>query len=100
MKNFTIVAFAAASVFAATATTAQTVRTDVRVSYADINLASASGQATLARRIDAAAGKACSVDANQRDLALKANSARCYNAAVSGARTAIAMATAPQLASR
>jgi UrcA family protein len=54
----------------------------------------------LARRIDTAASKACSVDVNQRDLSMKRNSTRCYDAAVSGARTAVAMATAPQLASR
>jgi UrcA family protein len=99
MKIFAIIAFTAASVIA-TAATAEPTRTDVRVSYADLNLASPAGQATLARRIDAAASKACSVDANQRDLALKANSARCYDAAVSGGRTAVAMATSPQLASR
>lgn len=99
MKIFAIIAFTAASVIA-TAATAEPTRTDVRVSYADLNLASPAGQAMLARRIDTAASKACSVDANQRDLGMKRNSTRCYDAAVSGARTAVAMATAPQLASR
>ena len=99
MKIFAIVAFTAASVIA-TAATAEPTRADVSVSYADLNLASPAGQASLARRIDAAANATCSVDANQRDLTLKRNSARCHDAAVSGARAAVAMATAPQLASR
>ena len=99
MKIFAIVAFTAASVIA-TAATADPTRADVSVSYADLNLASPAGQASLARRIDAAANATCSVDANQRDLALTRNSARCHDAAVSGAHAAVAMATAPQLASR
>jgi UrcA family protein len=99
MKIFTIIGFAAAAVVANPAT-AEPVRTDVRVSYADLSLASPAGQASLARRINAAALNVCSVDPNERDVAAMANSKRCYRAAVSGARTAVAMAKAPQLASR
>lgn len=99
MRFFAFIAFSAASLIA-TGATAEPVRTDVRVSYADLNLASPAGQASLKRRIDAAASAACFVDTNQRDLAMKRNSGRCYDAAVSGARTAVAMATTSQLASR
>ena len=102
MKIFT--AAAAASMIAtgliATATIAQPVVTNVRVSYADLNLSSSAGKVTLARRINAAAKSACAVDANERDLMMKAITARCHVTAVSGARTAIAAATTPSLASR
>jgi UrcA family protein len=94
----TIAIFAA--VVVATAATAQPVSTQVRVSYADLNLASAAGQAALARRIDAAAGKVCAVDPNQRDFAMKANSDRCFTAAVSRANLAVASADTLVLASR
>ena len=99
MKTFTAASLIATA-FIATTAIAQPVSTSIRVSYSDINLSSSTGQGTLARRIDAAANSACDVDFNQRDLAMIANSARCHDAAVSGARTAIAAATAPVLASR
>ena len=100
MKIITIIATAAAFVSFGAAATAQPVSTSVRVNYADLNLASSSGKATLAKRIDNAADRACAVDANQRDLAMKANSAHCRTAAVSNANIAIAQAAAPVMASR
>ncbi len=53
---------------------------------------------SLARRIHTAAIDVCLVEPNKRDLAAKANSKRCSQTAVSGARTAVAMAMAPQIA--
>jgi UrcA family protein len=102
MNIFTIAASAAliAAGFTCSAVIAQESPTSVRVSYADLNLSSSAGRNMLEVRINAAASKACAGYDGDRDLALKAESARCYAAAVSGARTAIAMATAPALASR
>ena len=102
MRIFTSAATAAviAAGFVAAAAIAQPVSTNIRVTYGDLNLASKAGQQMLARRINAAANSVCGVNANERSLALRANSARCYNSALSGTRTAIAMATAPVLASR
>lgn len=100
MKIFTTAASLIATAFIATAAIAQPAATGVRVSYADLDLSSSAGQDTLARRINAAANSACNVDFGQRDLVMRALSARCHDAAVSSARTAIAAATAPVLASR
>lgn len=50
------------------------------VPYADLNLASTQGQATLERRIETAVRSVC--DANQsRELAMRAASKRCQQAA-------------------
>ena len=98
MKIFTIIATAAALI--GTAATAQPVRTEIAVSYADLNLASDAGQAVLAQRINSAASKVCDVNPNQRDLAMKANSKRCYTAAVSSANTAVASSDRLVVASR
>lgn len=102
MKIFTAAASLVATAFIATAAIAQPISTNtsIRVSYADLNLSSSAGSETLARRINNAANSACDVDSNQRSLALRANSARCHDVAVSGARIAIAAAKAPVLASR
>ena len=70
------------------------------VSYADLNLASVAGQKTLESRINNAANRACDVNSSEPVRVLQINLARCHETAVSGARTAIAMAKTPALASR
>ena len=96
IKTFT----AAIIALAASVATAQPVTTDIRVSYADLNLGSDAGQAVLAKRIETAANSACGANANQRDLSMKRNSSSCSAAAVSKANLAIASAKAPVFASR
>lgn len=98
MKIITIIAAAAAIV--ATSASADPVRTKVAVSYADLNLDSAAGKATLARRIDTAAGKACDVDSNERNLRSRQLTNECRHAAVAKASLIIASVTAPVYASR
>ena len=99
MKIITIIAAAAAAIIA-TSAGAQTDRSGVAVSYADLDVASAAGQATLARRIDAAADKACAVDHNERRIAFRRLANECHDAAVAKASLIVASATAPVYASR
>jgi UrcA family protein len=73
--------------FAATApANAETVRT-ATVAYADLNLASPAGRATLNRRIDAAARQVCANNDHGPDAAL--DEMRCVHHAVSAARTKV-----------
>ena len=99
MKISTIIAAAAVVLFT-TAAGAEPVKTQVAVSYSDLNLASPHGKATLARRIDVAADTACGVDFNERNLVKVTEASRCHAQAVANANIAIASATAPALASR
>jgi UrcA family protein len=94
-----IIAIIAAAIVASAAS-AQTVPTKVRVSYADLNLTTAAGQAALASRIDIAADAACGVDANELQLVMRRYTARCHDAAVSRAAIGIARAAAPVYAAR
>jgi UrcA family protein len=71
-----------------------------KVGYADLNLASAEGQARLARRIDAAAKAVCGVNSNERLLSISMSTQRCHQNAVARTNLAIASANAPVLASR
>lgn len=99
-KIFAAAAAAAITLVIATAATAEPVRTAVSVSFADLNLDSVAGQMALAKRINAAAASACDVDANVRDYSLKANSDRCFEAAVSQANLVITSADTLVVASR
>lgn len=101
MKIFTAIAAAAVIVASFTAAaSAQEAGISVKVGYGDLNLNSSVGQDILARRINAAANKACAVDPGERDLSVRLNAWRCHATAMSGARTAVAAITAPIYASR
>lgn len=95
-----IIIIAAATAIIATSAGAETVRSQVAVSYADLNLASPAGQATLAHRVAVAADRACHVDSNERHLRSRQLARDCRHAAVAKASLIIASATAPQYASR
>jgi UrcA family protein len=58
----------------------------VKVSYADLNIASPQGAETLYRRIRSAAGQVC-FPGEQRNLALMANRRACIEKAIIGAVT-------------
>ena len=98
----TIIAIAiAATAFAASTVNAQSNDTvSVRVSYADLNLSSASGRTTLDSRISAAAHAVC--ENGSTDLSAKMAANRCIKNALSGARLQVAAAspTAIVIASR
>ena len=98
----TITATVIAAGLYATTVVAQPVSNSLRVSYADLNLSASAGQTTLTRRIDTAAKIVCDATGGPHDLTIIASERRCYKAAVSGARTAIASAMAADrtLASR
>ena len=81
----------AASLFATTAV-AQPVSNSLRISYADLNLSASAGQTTQTRRIDTAAKIVCDATGGPHDLTIVAGERRCYKAAVSGARSSIALA--------
>lgn len=98
MKIITIIA--AATAIIATSANAETVRSQIAVSYADLNLASDAGKTTLAARVDVAADSACGVNDNVRDLRSRQMARRCHDAAVAKASLIIASATAPVYASR
>ena len=75
--------------------TAKRVVTDLpqkRVSYADLNLASARGEKTLDRRVSSAVNFVCGVNESERDLGQLADAAYCTNVAWDGARPQIATA--------
>jgi len=81
-----------AAVLAASAVVGPTVSqaaepNSVRVSYADLNLASATGQHTLQRRIGFAAVVVCEIE-DSRDMALAAATHACRTTAVADARPA------------
>lgn len=59
------------------------------VSYADLNLAHASGRSALDARIKQAARSVCSTGAS--DLRARTDEARCIRAAVAGAQTRVAV---------
>jgi UrcA family protein len=99
-RFFAAVAATAITFVIATAATAEPTRTAVPVSYADLDLQSFAGQATLARRIGAAAVDACDVDPNVRDYRLKLDAERCFTAAVTRANLVIASADTLVVASR
>lgn len=66
-------------------------RESVAVAYADLNLASAQGQAMLEHRIESAVRRVC--DANDsRELAMRAASRKCQLAARSVARPSMEVA--------
>jgi UrcA family protein len=65
----------------------------VRVSYADLNLASDYGQQTLQRRIGFAAVVVCQIE-DSRELALAAATHVCRNTAIADARPAFEAAVA------
>lgn len=82
------VLFAAAAALATAMTAAPVLAKDVVVRYGDLDLASAKGQATFARRIDHAAKAACFVDSDPRVLNPASNA--CYRQAKAKAKTQMA----------
>jgi UrcA family protein len=65
----------------------------VRVSYADLNLASDVGRGSLERRISYAAKTVCEIE-DSRELALASATRLCRNDAIDGARPAFEAAVA------
>ena len=90
--------FAIAAVLVASALVGPTVSqaaqsNSVRVSYADLNLASDRGQQSLQRRMKFAAVVVCQIE-DSRELALAAATNDCRNTALSDARPAYEAAVA------
>jgi len=90
--------FAIAAVLAASALLGPTVSqaaesNSVRVSYADLNLASAHGQQSLQRRMKFAAVVVCQIE-DSREMALAAATNACRNTAIDDARPAYEAAVA------
>ncbi|BEV02140.1 UrcA family protein [Novosphingobium olei] len=93
---FRPLATVAALAIAASATTAfaqgaDTVTRTKVVSFSDLDLASAQGQAQLDARLRRAAGAVCNVEAGPHPLAEKRVETRCYNEALKSARASYAM---------
>jgi UrcA family protein len=92
----TVTAFAAVLVSSAlvvpTVSHAETINS-MRVSYADLNLASATGQVSLQRRINYAARTVCEIE-DSRELALAHATNLCRGDAVAGAWPAYEAAVA------
>ena len=92
----TISAFAAlavAAVFVVPTVSQAAVSNSVRVSYADLNLASAPGERTLERRIGLAAKFVCELE-DSRELALASATNACRSDAIDGARSQLEAAVA------
>ena len=90
----TVAAFAAASI-ATTAAFAQPLALETRskvVTYSDLDLASAEGQAQLDARLRRAAGAVCDLASGPHPLAETVNEQRCFNDALKAARASYAMA--------
>ena len=84
----TVSAFAAlatASILVVPTVSQAAMSNSVRVSYADLNLASAPGERTLERRIAGAARIVCEIE-DSRELALANATNACRGDAVAGAR--------------
>lgn len=91
-------ALAAAAILVATALVAPTVSqaattNSVRVTYADLNLASPAGRHSLERRIAYGARIVCEIE-DSRELALATATKVCRNDAIDGARPAYEAAVA------
>lgn len=103
MKSFSIISAAIALVAAGTAAQAAAFNdtpTAVRVSYADLDIASPAGRASFDRRIKQAARQACGDATRERDLQLQSDKRQCFRAAVEKAETDLANVTSTVLASR
>lgn len=81
--------FAAAAALATVATATPVLAKDVVVRYADLDLATAKGQQTFARRIDRAAKAAC--DFRIEDRIPTSEARTCYRQARAKARTQMAL---------
>lgn len=99
MKTILLLLSAAVAASAASAQPPLVVRADpqptIRVSYADLNLASPHGRKRLHNRVSAAARKLC-VDGNIDPLAIEMAERRCYTASIRDAGEQIAQALAAQ----
>lgn len=103
MKITTIIAATVAivaSTISVSAAVAAPVTTQVKVSIADLDLASTAGQASLERRIKQAAVQACGIDKSERQPGVRQDANRCYDTAISQARLDVAAINPPVLASR
>ena len=89
-----LIALAAASL--ATPTLAAERTPDAKVAYADLHIASATGQAALDRRISTAIDASCGVDVSVQDLAERLAAKHCVRAK----QAEVAPARAAVLASR
>lgn len=69
------------------------VRTSQRVSYSDLDLASAKGQATFEARLRRAASSVCEANYGPHPLSEAMESRRCYRNALSSARASLAAVT-------
>jgi UrcA family protein len=68
MKTFVLTAIAASLASAVAVAPAQAKDLQVQVNYADLNIASASGAATLADRIETSVNRACARSSDIRDM--------------------------------
>ncbi len=95
MKTFILIAAAALSL-----TAAATAQTSQQVSYADLDVSTASGMAALTQRINNVARNLCDESMGTTDLASHVAAIRCRARAVATAMKEVATKTAPQYASR
>ena len=99
MKTILILTAAAALGFGLAGTgTAEPVSTTV--SYADLDVGTAGGRATLAQRVANAAGAVCGVESGTTDLATHVAARTCRAKAIAITMLTFTMKTTPQLASR
>lgn len=102
--KISIIVSAAAAIIASSvcvsAATAAPAPNSVRVSVADLDLSSPTGQATLDRRISQAARQACGDAAVERDLAMQFNMGRCFNTAIEKAKLDASRMNASTIAMR
>jgi len=100
IKNRSIAAFGAVVATFATVVAASPARAETRtvtVSYADVDLGSAAGNAALDRRIRVAAARVC----GPMDLQFRAQVAACRRDAIAQAKTTLASLSSPvQIATR
>ena len=96
LKTFPALAALALAAALVIPTVSQAAEADsVRVSYADLNLASTAGADVLQRRIAFAANRVCDT-ADPRDLNLVRMNADCREGAIAGAQPAFEAAVAAQ----
>ncbi len=96
MKIITILTAAALGLTA----TASLAQTSVVVHYADLDIASPEGQATLARRISRAADTVCGATNGVTDLGTQRAQRNCSRQAQATAMKTLAEKAAPQFAAR
>ena len=96
MKIITILTAAALGLTA----TASLAQTSVIVSYADLDMTTPEGKASIARRVDRAAADVCEMSHGNVDLATRTAQRACHTQAKANAMTHLEQKLAPVYAAR